>query len=316
MKNMPESLKPNRKGRLKVDRIHSIYWEEWGNRNGIPAVFVHGGPGGSTSFSSTRFFDLRRYRVVLFDQRGCGKSRPRFCLEGNTTDCLVGDMEALRGRLGIDRWLVFGGSWGSTLGLCYAIKHPERVSGLVLRGIFLGREHDWSWMIEPDGVARMFPEKYAPFVGLVPQKHRGDIMGWYYKRLRSKDAKLRKAAGTAWSQWELDLLFFKPKARFPVEPNEAYQTALMECHYAVNGTFFPNDDYILGNAARIKGKPCWLIHGEYDYVCPPGNAFDLKAVLPKAKLWLVKNAGHSSSEPGIFRALRKATAAFAKAAKG
>ncbi|WP_033159891.1 prolyl aminopeptidase [Mycoplasmoides alvi] len=310
MQKITNNKKLIQNGYLQVSELHKIYWEEWGNPNGIPAVYLHGGPGGSISHNSPRFFDLNKYHLILFDQRGCGNSVPKFHLEDNTTKHLVDDIDKLRNFLKIKKWLIFGGSWGSTLGLSYAIKYPKNVSGLILRGIFLGREKDWNWFLEPTGVAQIFPEKYEKFIEIVPKQNQKNIIHWYYNQLKSKDKQKRIIAGQRWSQWESSLLFFNKTIHIPSNPMEDYQISLMECHYAINKTFFKDPNYILNNVSILKNKPCWLIHGQYDFVCPIVNAYDLNKVLTKSKLIVVKNAGHSSSELGIEKELKKATKEF------
>ncbi|WP_027124242.1 prolyl aminopeptidase [Mycoplasmoides pirum] len=308
--NMKKEIKPNKKGYLKVDDIHKIYWEQWGNPNGIPVVYLHGGPGGSFSYSSTRFFNLKKYCVTLFDQRGCGKSQPKFSLKNNTTQNLIEDINKLRIFLKIEKWLVFGGSWGSTLGLAYAIKYFNNVTGLILRGIFLGRPKDWDWLIESNGIAQMFPEKYNMFIKNIPLEKQKNIKEWYYKKLNSKNKNEQIIFGTQWSKWETSLLFFNKEINFTSNPKDDYQIALMECHYAINNTFFDDENYILNNVHLIKNKPCWLIHGEFDYICPPSNAYELNKKMKNSKLIYVKNSGHSSSEPKIFKTLKKVTNEF------
>lgn len=307
---MLNNKKMNANGYLKVSKKHKIYWEEWGNPKGIPVIFLHGGPGGSISPSSTRFFNPYKYRIILFDQRGCGKSKPKFCLEENTTIHLVDDIHKLKKLFNIEKWLIFGGSWGSTLGLAYAIKYPNDVLGLILRGIFLGRERDWNWFIQPFGAAQIFPKKYEKFISIVPKQYKKNILQWYYQELNSGNKKRQLLAGEKWSEWETSLLFFNKEIKFISNPKENYQIALMESHYAINKTFFNDDNYLLNNVNVLKNKPCWLIHGQYDFVCPPSNAYELHKCLPKSNLIYVKNAGHSSSEIGIEKELKKATRDF------
>lgn len=308
-------IKPNRSGYLQVSNLHRIYWEEWGNCKGVPVIYLHGGPGGSISSNSVRFFNLHKYRVILFDQRGCGKSVPKLLLEENTTNNLVEDIEKLKLFFRIDKWLIFGGSWGTTLGLCYAIKYPNSVSGLILRGIFLGRPKDWDWFIQPTGVGQLFPEKYAKFIEIVPDINRNDILSWYYSELLCKDPQRYLLAGSRWSNWENSLLFFNKKINFPTNVNIDYQIALMECHYAINRTFLNDSNYILNNIKLLMNIPIWLIHGQYDFICSPTNAYELHLKLPKSNLHIIKNASHSSSEPGIFKFLCKATKEFLKLIK-
>lgn len=312
MKRKKEKISYLNDGFLKVSGGHKIYWQEWGNPKGVPVVFLHGGPGGSISDSSTRFFDLKKYRVILFDQRGCGRSQPLFSIKDNTTQDLVNDIEQLRQLLKIDKWVVFGGSWGSALALFYAIAHPKQVMSLILRGIFLGRPFDWDWLINYEGIGQMFPVDYHKFIEIVPKHHLNRIKEWYYNELQSPSKQKRLIAGQHWSQWEQRLLFFNKKVKFHSDPNADYQIALMECHYAINDSFQKDSNYILNNIDKIKNIPTHIIHGQYDYICPPALAYELHQGLNKSKLVYVKNAGHASSEPGIYKALKQSTNFFAR----
>jgi proline iminopeptidase len=310
------ALRPYHTGRLKVSALHELYYEQSGNPRGKPVVFLHGGPGGGTNPQMRRFFNPRRYRIVLFDQRGCGKSTPHASLEENTTWHLVADTEALRGHLGIDRWQVFGGSWGSTLALAYAQQHPARVTELVLRGIFLLRRSELEWFYQnSEGAASLFPDQWELFVEPIPAEERYDMMRAYYRRLTSSDRGERDAAARTWSIWEgatshlrLDPAYV---AKFK-NADFAAAFARIECHYFVNGGFLASDDQLLRDVAKIRRIPAVIVQGRYDVVCPMRSAWHLHRAWPEAKLVIVPDAGHSAFEPGIRTALRKATDGFGK----
>jgi len=292
---------PYRRGRLKVSQLHTLYFEECGNPQGKPLVFLHGGPGGGIDPVYRRYFDPRKWRIVLFDQRGCGRSRPHAELRGNTTWDLVDDIEKLRTHLGIDRWVVFGGSWGSTLSLAYAQAHPERVKGLVLRGIFLLRRSELEWFYQ-EGASHLFPDAWEHYLAPIPPRERGDMMKAYYKRLTSRSAAVRKRAAKAWSIWEgsTSKLFTDPALvkRFG-GGKFADAFARIECHYFVNRGFFQRDDQLLRDVRRIRHIPAVIVQGRYDVVCPMRSAWDLHRAWPEAKLIVVPDAGHSMTEPGI-----------------
>lgn len=306
-------LEANAKGRLKVSDVHEIYWEESGNPRGKPVVFLHGGPGGGTEPKQRCFFDPARYRIVLFDQRGSGQSTPHACLEENTTWHLVSDMEALRAQLGIERWQVFGGSWGSTLALAYSQKYPERVSELVLRGIFLLRRSELTWFYQ-EGASRLFPDAWEKFLAPIPPHERGDLMGAYHRRLTSSDAQQRQEAARAWSVWEATtahLLADLGHVAHAAEDEFSLAFSRIECHYFVNRGFFTHESQLLDDAVKIRHIPTTIVHGRYDVVCPLESAWDLKRVLPDATLRVVPDAGHSAFEPGIVHELVTATDAYA-----
>lgn len=300
-------------GHLKVSDVHEIYFEESGNPEGKPVVFVHGGPGGGTSPNYRQFFNPEKYRIILFDQRGCGKSRPYASLEDNTTWDLVEDMEKLRKHFGIEKWLVFGGSWGSTLALAYAETHPEHVSELVLRGIFLVRKKEIDWFYQ-EGASYIYPDAWEPYFDHIPEDERDDMVGAYYKRLTSEDPEVRVAAARAWSIWEgstsklfpdLNLLNRFGDATFA----EAF--ARIECHYFINRGFMLNDSQLLDDVEKIRHIPTVIVQGRYDVVCPMTSAWDLHRALPEAEFNLIADAGHSAHEPGITAALVAATDKFA-----
>jgi proline iminopeptidase len=311
----PETAtKPYREGRLAVSKLHTLHFEECGNPRGKPLIFLHGGPGGGVDPIYRRYFDPQKWRVVLFDQRGCGKSRPFAELRENTTWDLVGDIEKLRAHLGIDRWVVFGGSWGSTLSLAYAQAHPRRVKALVLRGIFLLRRSEMLWFYQ-EGASHFFPEAWEGFLAPIPPRERGDLMQAYYRRLTSRNRKVRLAAAKAWSIWEGSTSKLHPdpdaikrfsRSRF------ADAFARIEAHYFVNGGFLETEDQLLRDARRLRRIPGVIVQGRYDVVCPATSAWELHRAWPEAKLIIVPDAGHSMSEPGIRSALIEETDRFAK----
>jgi proline iminopeptidase len=306
--------KPYRTGRLRVSSRHTMYFEECGNPKGKPLVFLHGGPGGGVSPMHRRYFDPRKWRIVLFDQRGCGKSMPHAELRENTTWDLVADTEKLRTHLGIDRWVVFGGSWGSTLALAYAETHPHRCKGLVLRGIFMLRRSELLWFYQ-EGASHLFPDAWEKYLAPIPKRERGDLIRAYYKRLTSSSRKTRLDAARAWSIWEgstsrlipdEDLIRRSGRARFA----EAF--ARIECHYFVNHGFLKPDTQLLDDVARIRDIPAVIVQGRYDVVCPMRSAWDLHRAWPEAKLVVVPDAGHAMTERGIRSALIKETDRMAR----
>ena len=304
----PET-EPFASGFLPADAGHEIFYEECGNPHGKPCVILHGGPGGAINPTMRRFFDPAKWRMALFDQRGCGKSRPNASLDDNTTWALIRDIERLREHLGVERWCVFGGSWGSTLALAYAITHPERVESLVLRGIFLLTPRELAWFYQ-DGASMLFPDAWQRFCAPIPPDERGDMIGAYHKRLTHPDRRVQAEAAAAWSQWEGDTISIRgPEAR-PSKFNEidfAIAFARIECHFFVHGGFFPEEGWILKNAAALKAIPGWIVQGRFDVVTPMEAAWTLKSAWPAARFEVVWDAGHASTEPGIVDALVRAT---------
>jgi proline iminopeptidase len=305
-------IEPYRTGMLKVSDVHDIYFEESGNPNGKPVVFVHGGPGGGTEPKQRRFFDPKAYRIVLFDQRGCGKSTPHASLVDNTTWHLVADMEAVREHLGIDRWQVFGGSWGSTLALAYAETHPDRVTELVLRGIFMLKKREIDWFYQR-GASAIFADAWEHYLKPIPEAERGDLLNAYHRRLTSDDPNVQQEAAKAWSIWEgsTSTLMSDPSlvARMGGDAF-ALAFARIECHFFVNKGFFENEDQLLRDVEKIRKIPGVIVQGRYDVVCPMETAWELHRAWPEADLRLVPDAGHSASEPGNVHELIEATDRF------
>ncbi|UXI69525.1 prolyl aminopeptidase [Tahibacter amnicola] len=305
-------IEPFDTGYLAVSDLHNIYYEQCGNPTGKPVVFLHGGPGAGCNPKARRFFDPDHYRIILFDQRGCGRSTPHAELTDNTTWHLVGDIERLREHLRIDRWQVFGGSWGSTLALAYAQTHPDRVTELVLRGIFMLRRWELEWFYQ-QGCDAIFPDAWEHYLAPIPPAERGDLMSAYYRRLTSSDPEVRLAAARAWSTWEGATSFlYQDQAHITAsgEDDFALAFARIECHYFVHGGFFDRDDQLLHNAARLRAIPAVIVQGRYDVVCPARSAWDLHRAWPEADLRIVPDAGHSALEPGITHELVSATDRF------
>jgi proline iminopeptidase len=305
--------KPRLDFQLDVGDGHGLYVEESGNPAGLPAIFLHGGPGSGCEAYHRRFFDPDRYRIILFDQRGSGRSTPHAELEANTTAHLVSDIERIRAHLAIDQWIVFGGSWGSTLGLAYAQTHPDRVLGLILRGIFLCRDEDIHWFYQ-EGASRVFPEYWQDYLAPIPEAERGDMVSAYHRRLFGADEVSRMAAAKAWSLWEGRTASLQTNptviAHFD-DPFVALSLARIECHYFLNHAFLEQNQ-LLRDADRLAGIPGVIVHGRYDMICPVDQAIALHQAWPAAKLEIVPDAGHSASEPGIARALVQATQEMAE----
>ena len=290
-------------GYLPLSDRHVMYWEQAGNPRGRPALFLHGGPGAGAGAVHRRFFDPAVWRIIIFDQRGAGRSRPLGGLADNTTAHLVDDIETLRRHLGIDKWLLFGGSWGSTLALAYAQAHPERVSGCVLRGVFLGRAQEVDWFLH--GMGTVFPDAHADFIGFLPEAEREDVLGSYLRRLTNPDPAVHLPAARAWSVYEGTCSTLLPSPETVnafAQDRTALGLARIEAHYFAHDLFLPPEG-LLGNMHRIAHIPAEIVQGRYDMVCPARTAFDLMAAWPNARLTLVPDAGHSALEPGIRRAL-------------
>jgi proline iminopeptidase len=306
-------IKPYLTHALPVSGGHTLHIEECGRHDGIPVVFLHGGPGAGCEPYHRQFFDPDMYRIVLFDQRGCGRSQPHAGLQENTTAALVADIETIREWLGIEQWLVFGGSWGSTLALVYAETHPERVHGLILRGIFLCRNRDIQWFYQ-DGASSILPDYWQDYVEVIPELERNNMIAAYYRRLTGADEVARMAAAKAWSVWEGRASTLLPRAAVIdhfANPLTALGLARIECHFFVNNSFL-EDNQILQRADRLHGIPGVIVHGRYDVVCPLEQAWLLHQAWPQANLEIIPDAGHSATEPGIVDALLRATGRFAR----
>jgi proline iminopeptidase len=312
MKTLYDPIEPFDSGMLAVSPIHTIYYEQCGNPNGKPVVFLHGGPGGGLVSLYRRFFDPKAYRIVLFDQRGSGQSTPYASLEDNTTWHLVEDIEKLREHLSIESWQVFGGSWGSTLALAYAQKHPTRVRELVLRGIFLCRPKEIKWFYQ-EGASAIYPDVWEEYVSVIPQEERGDLMSAYHSRLTSDDEAVRLEAARAWSVWEGSTSkLFQDAAMIEDfgDPEFAIAFARIECHYFMHNAFFDTDNYLIENIDKIRHIPAVIVQGRYDVVCPIMSAWELHRAWPEADLHITPDAGHSATEPGNISALVAATDRF------
>ncbi len=312
MRTLYPEIEPFDSGFLNVDSRHRMYYEQCGNPQGKPVVILHGGPGAGCGAKIRRFHDPRAYRIILLDQRGAGRSTPHADLVDNTTWTLVADIEKLREHLGIDRWQVFGGSWGSTLALAYAEKHPERVSELVVRGIFLLRRWELEWFYQ-EGCSRLFPDAWEKYLAPIPEVERGDIISAYHRRLTSEDESVRLEAAQAWSIWEASTSFMLQDEDFINSHNDAHfalSFARIENHYFVNGGFFEVEGQLLRDAHKLKGIPGVIVHGRYDVVCPIANAWDLHKAWPEAKLLISPASGHSAFEPENASALIEATDSY------
>jgi proline iminopeptidase len=294
---------PGASGMLPLDGRHTMYWEECGNPRGVPVLFIHGGPGGGSQPHHRRFYDPSFWRIVLYDQRGAGRSTPSADLVANTTEHLVADIERLRKHLRIDRWLLFGGSWGSTLALVYAQAHPQRVLGLVLRGIFLATRAEVDWFV--GGMRRIFPEAWREFAHFLPEAERDDILASYYRRLVDGDPRVHEPAAAAWDRYETSCSTLLPRPQGNARGDAdscALPIARIEAHYFVNDSFL-RPDQILDDVARIRHLPCTIVQGRYDIVCPPASAEALARAWPGAEYIVVPDAGHSVREPGTMREL-------------
>ena len=307
-----DPIEPYDSGYLKVSDIHEIYYEQCGNPKGKPIVFLHGGPGGGLVPEYRQFHDPEAYRIVLFEQRGSGRSKPHASLEQNTTWDLVDDIEKLRDHLKIEKWQVFGGSWGSTLALAYAETHPDRATELVLRGIFLCRPKEIKWFYQ-EGTSWLFPDVWEEYLKVIPEGERDDLVSAYYRRLTGDDEQEKIAAARAWSIWEgsTSKLFFDHDSieKF-ADTTFALAFARIECHYFMNNCFFPTDNYLIENVGKIRHVPGVIVQGRYDVVCPMRSAWDLHRAWPEAELHITPDAGHSIMEPGNLTALIDATDRF------
>ena len=304
----PEN-EPFETGWIEAGHGHQVFYETCGAKNGRPCVVLHGGPGGAINPTMRRFFDPARWRMTLFDQRGCGNSRPNARLEHNTTWDLIADIERLREQAGVERWAVFGGSWGSTLALAYAATHPQRVTALILRGVFLLTRRELNWFYQ-DGASMLFPDAWERFLAPIPEGERYDLLGAYHRRLTDPDPAVQRPAAAAWSRWEGDTISIRgPEAR-PAkfnEPDFATAFARIECHYFSNAGFFTHDGWLLDQVDRFRHIPAWIVQGRFDVVTPLQTAWKLKTAWPEAKFEIIWDAGHASTEPGTINALVRAT---------
>ncbi len=313
MRTLYPDIHPYAEHMIKVDSRHTLYVEESGNAHGIPVLFVHGGPGGGTSPAHRSFFDPEKYRIILFDQRGCGRSLPHAELADNHSQALVEDMETIRQQLKVDQWLLFGGSWGSTLSLLYAQTYPTHVSAMILRGIFLCRQQDIHWFYQR-GASAIFPDYWQDYEKVIPESQRHDMLSAYYQLLTSDNEIARMSAAKAWSVWEGRCSTLGPNGDVVdhfADPHVALAMARIEAHYFINRAFM-EDNQLLNSAHRIQHIPTVIVHGRYDMVCPIEQAFALQQALPQAHLHIVRDAGHSAFEAGIVDNLISATDDFAR----
>ena len=313
MKKLYPEIEPYHEFQLKVSALHTLWVEECGNPSGIPVVFLHGGPGAACEPFQRRFFDPTKYRIILFDQRGCGRSTPHAELVENTTPHLIADVETLRQYLNIETWLVFGGSWGSTLALAYAQAHTDCVSGLILRGIFLCRQRDIQWFYQ-DGASYIYPDLWQNYVSVIDESEHGDLVSAFYKRLISEDKNIQLEAAKAWSHWEGGTSNLISKASVIdhfSNPHTALSLARIECHYFINHSFMRSNQ-LLEDAHKLQAVPGVIVHGRYDVVCPVEQAFALSQAWPTSELYITPNSGHSATEEENVDALVSATQNFAK----
>ena len=301
---MYPALEPYLEGRLKVSDLHELHYEESGNKKGDPVIFLHGGPGGGTSPVNRQYFDPEHYRIVLLDQRGAGKSTPHAELTDNTTWDLA-DIEKLREHLGIEKWHVFGGSWGSTLSLAYSITHPDKVKSICLRGIFLCRPKEIHWFYQ-EGASRIYPDTWEQYLTPIPEAEQKNLVAAYHKRLTSGDKKEQLRCAKAWSVWEASCSKLVQDGNLMhnfESPEFALQFARIECHYFTNNAFFETDNWLIENIAKVKGIPCEIVHGRYDMVCPVESAWELHHAWPETKLHIMQTSGHSATEVDIAEKL-------------
>jgi proline iminopeptidase len=305
-------VEPYRTGTLKVSELHTLFYEEVGNPQGKPALFLHGGPGVGIKPGYRQFFDSGFYRIVMLDQRGAGKSTPHAELRENNTWALVEDLEKLKRHLGIDKWLVLGGSWGSTLALSYAITYPDSLVAIVIRGIFLARQRETDWLFK-QGASEIYPDQWEQFVSIIPHEERDDIIAAYYRRLTSNDERVRIEAAKCFSNWEASTMCLIPDAKAVTDMTEihsALSIARTECHYTLHRCFMPTDNHLLDNIDKIKHIPCRIVQGRYDVICPPRSAWELHKALPKSELRIVPDGGHSPFDSGMASELIQATEDF------
>ena len=314
MRTLYSKIEPYNEFKLNVSDLHTIHVEESGDPNGKPVIFLHGGPGGGIEPVYRQYFDPEKWRIIIFDQRGCGQSTPNAELQENTTWDLVSDIEKIREKLNIDQWVIFGGSWGSTLSLTYAISHPERSKALVLRGIFMIRKKEIDWFYQ-DGASNIYPDEWEKYLKPIPENEQNDLVAAYYKRLTSADGLIRLEAARAWSIWEAStskLLQSENYIHNYNEPAVAEAFARIECHYLTNGGFFEKESWILDNVYKIRHLPIVIVQGRYDVVCPMISAWELHRSLPAADFELVQDAGHSMTEEGIATKLVEYTDKFSE----
>ncbi len=312
-KTLYPEIEPYTTGYLKVSDFHTIHYEEAGNPEGYPALFLHGGPGVGILPDYRRFFDPNYYRIVLPDQRGAGKSKPHAALQENTTEDLVEDLEKLRIHLGLSQWLIMGGSWGSTLALCYAISYPDNVAGIIIRGVFLARPGEIAWLHQDGGASQIYPREWQEYLAAIPEHEHDDTVKAYYKILTGKDEKARLAAARAWSRWEAAIMTLRPDPKAVdamINDSAALSIGRIECHYTVNSFFMKTDNYILDNAVKIKHIPCRIVQGRYDIICPMVSAWQLHKTLPESKLRIVVDGAHSPMDAGMIHELVQASEDF------
>lgn len=313
MRDLYPAIEPYHQGKLKVSDLHTIHYEESGNPEGKPVIFLHGGPGGGITPRYRQYFDPQLWRIIIFDQRGCGQSTPYAELQENTTWDLVRDIEQLREHLKVTQWVVFGGSWGSTLALAYSQNHPDSCKGLILRGIFMLRPSEIRWFYQ-EGANHIYPDAWQEYLKPIPPEEQDDLVSAYYRRLTSKDRQVRLEAARAWSVWEASTSKLVPSAaskQYFGQPEFAEAFARIECHYFVNQGFFDRENQLLANIDRIRHLPGVIVQGRYDVVCPMISAWELHQTWQEAELIVIDNAGHSMSEPGIKDALIRASDRFA-----
>ena len=312
MLNLYPNIQPYATYSLPVDALHTLYLEESGNKHGTPIIYIHGGPGAGCDPDNRRFFDPIKYRIILFDQRGCGKSTPHSELKNNTTQLLIEDLEKIRKYLDIEKWLLFGGSWGSTLALLYAQAYPHKVIGMILRGIFLCQQQNLRWLYHKNGISNIYPDYWQEFVSIIPKAKQNNILAAYHTLLTSNNEIARMAAAKAWSRWEAVCATLDPCQKIEQhlnDPHLALSLARIECHYFINKCFI-EENAILNNMGKIENLQGIIIHGRYDMICTMNNAYQLHKAWPNSKLIIIRNAGHSSREPGILSELIHATNTF------